>query len=159
MYSVIHCVIVYNDFEFRVCVVAIQISTVFILMIRRPPRSTRTDTLFPYTTLFRSRQGEVHRPVRQVRAPLRGRYHVHGGPAREAWRGPGRFPGLSGASDSRKGSRPPGERSTVLAAVFLRREPLRIGAKLLEKMLAALGPRPEERRLGQECVSTCRLRL
>src|SRR3546814_1741568 len=26
-------------------------------MIRRPPRSTRTDTLFPYTTLFRSRTG------------------------------------------------------------------------------------------------------
>src|SRR3546814_5729053 len=33
----------------RVCVVAY-----FFLMIRRPPRSTRTDTLFPYTTLFRS---------------------------------------------------------------------------------------------------------
>src|SRR3546814_5509927 len=29
-------------------------------MIRRPPRSTRTDTLFPYTTLFRSRD-ETHR--------------------------------------------------------------------------------------------------
>src|SRR3546814_20122599 len=29
----------------------------FFLMIRRPPRSTRTDTLFPYTTLFRSRVG------------------------------------------------------------------------------------------------------
>src|SRR3546814_20537882 len=29
-------------------------------MIRRPPRSTRTDTLFPYTTLFRS---AVHRPA------------------------------------------------------------------------------------------------
>src|SRR3546814_16385162 len=28
----------------------------FFLMIRRPPRSTRTDTLFPYTTLFRSRE-------------------------------------------------------------------------------------------------------
>src|SRR3546814_13728008 len=28
-------------------------------MIRRPPRSTRTDTLFPYTTLFRSRLAEV----------------------------------------------------------------------------------------------------
>src|SRR3546814_2320912 len=27
-------------------------------MIRRPPRSTRTDTLFPYTTLFRSQQGD-----------------------------------------------------------------------------------------------------
>src|SRR3546814_8788617 len=29
----------------------------FFLMIRRPPRSTRTDTLFPYTTLFRSYPG------------------------------------------------------------------------------------------------------
>src|SRR3546814_8569818 len=31
-------------------------------MIRRPPRSTRTDTLFPYTTLFRSSDGDVDRP-------------------------------------------------------------------------------------------------
>src|SRR3546814_13456487 len=31
----------------------------FFLMIRRPPRSTRTDTLFPYTTLFRSVRVEV----------------------------------------------------------------------------------------------------
>src|SRR3546814_2635435 len=31
----------------------------FFLMIRRPPRSTRTDTLFPYTTLFRSRQAAL----------------------------------------------------------------------------------------------------
>src|SRR3546814_1911932 len=30
-------------------------------MIRRPPRSTRTDTLFPYTTLFRSVRSEVAR--------------------------------------------------------------------------------------------------
>src|SRR3546814_8677594 len=30
-------------------------------MIRRPPRSTRTDTLFPYTTLFRSRRRMVAR--------------------------------------------------------------------------------------------------
>src|SRR3546814_5751164 len=29
----------------------------FCIMIRRPPRSTRTDTLFPYTTLFRSNPG------------------------------------------------------------------------------------------------------
>src|SRR3546814_2028457 len=35
---------------------------VFFLMIRRPPRSTRTDTLFPYTTLFRSRLGPPDRP-------------------------------------------------------------------------------------------------
>src|SRR3546814_10384681 len=31
-----------------------MISILFFLMIRRPPRSTRTDPLFPYTTLFRS---------------------------------------------------------------------------------------------------------
>src|SRR3546814_1135243 len=31
-------------------------------MIRRPPRSTRTDTLFPYTTLFRSTGGRVEGP-------------------------------------------------------------------------------------------------
>src|SRR3546814_15888134 len=30
---------------------------IFFLMLRRPPRSTRTDTLFPYTSLFRSDQG------------------------------------------------------------------------------------------------------
>src|SRR3546814_21129577 len=33
----------------------------FFLMIRRPPRSTRTDTLFPYTTLFRSAEGAARR--------------------------------------------------------------------------------------------------
>src|SRR3546814_15626799 len=32
----------------------------FFLMIRRPPRSTRTDTLFPYTTLVRSPETGVH---------------------------------------------------------------------------------------------------
>src|SRR3546814_5975982 len=36
-------------------------------MTRRPPRSTRTDTLFPYTTLFRSRLGQpADRERRQV---------------------------------------------------------------------------------------------
>src|SRR3546814_10026519 len=35
----------------------------FFLMIRRPPRSTRTDTLFPYTTLFRSAPDLPHRPL------------------------------------------------------------------------------------------------
>src|SRR3546814_18023406 len=34
--------------SFRSC------TSFFLLMLRRPPRSTRTDTLFPYTTLFRS---------------------------------------------------------------------------------------------------------
>src|SRR3546814_3662535 len=41
-------------------------------MIRRPPRSTRTDTLFPYTTLFRSRRrpDAVDGFLRQLRRPL-----------------------------------------------------------------------------------------
>src|SRR3546814_5882768 len=39
-------------------------------MIRRPPRSTRTDTLFPYTTLFRSGQGT---DLRSCRAAAAGR--------------------------------------------------------------------------------------
>src|SRR3546814_12110637 len=40
---------------------------VFFLMIRRPPRSTRTDTLFPYTTLFRSLHGGE--PLRGIGDP------------------------------------------------------------------------------------------
>src|SRR3546814_3607369 len=43
-------------FYSQLCVVtpSVFIFSFFFLMIRRPPRSTRTDTLFPYTTLFRS---------------------------------------------------------------------------------------------------------
>src|SRR3546814_10895589 len=48
-------------------------------MIRRPPRSTRTDTLFPYTTLFRSK-GRVHR---------RWSVHTHRSPGRPAAVGSG----------------------------------------------------------------------
>src|SRR3546814_1067718 len=45
---------------------------VFFLMIRRPPRSTRTDTLFPYTTLFRSRP-TARRRGRVAAAVVQGR--------------------------------------------------------------------------------------
>src|SRR3546814_11595190 len=44
----------------------------FFLMIRRPPRSTRTDTLFPYTTLFRSDAKSHYGTGRQYRVPARG---------------------------------------------------------------------------------------
>src|SRR3546814_17034368 len=43
------------------------LSFVFVLIIRRPPRSTRTDTLFPYTTLFRSHRRAMT-PERAVAA-------------------------------------------------------------------------------------------
>src|SRR3546814_13022877 len=35
-------------------------------MIRRPPRSTRTDTLFPYTTLFRSQHNMTHKSIQAI---------------------------------------------------------------------------------------------
>src|SRR3546814_6189661 len=38
-------------------------------MIRRPPRSTRIDTLFPYTTLFRSHAGQAGRCGREISRP------------------------------------------------------------------------------------------
>src|SRR3546814_4499648 len=41
-------------------------------MIRRPPRSTRTDTLFPYTTLFRSEIGDGEMALRLGLATLLG---------------------------------------------------------------------------------------
>src|SRR3546814_1420202 len=74
----------------------------FLLMIRRPPRSTRTDTLFPYTTLFRSL---VLRAARRAGASrlhpaLRGARPVHrelrprGGRRRR--RRDGRHPGPAG---------------------------------------------------------------
>src|SRR3546814_15582535 len=50
--------------------------SLFFLMIRRPPRSTRTDTLFPYTTLFRSREKVLdlltvlHVMYRSVKLPV-----------------------------------------------------------------------------------------
>src|SRR3546814_20478965 len=44
------------------------------LMIRRPPRSTRTDTLFPYTTLFRSRFSVKARSLQYTEGPHESRY-------------------------------------------------------------------------------------
>src|SRR3546814_15041512 len=44
-------------------------------MIRRPPRSTRTDTLFPYTTLFRSPDRTAEEADRAARARLRRGLH------------------------------------------------------------------------------------
>src|SRR3546814_14694072 len=47
-------------FSWFLCRLCSVVCCFFFLMIRRPPRSTRTDTLFPYTTLFRS-LGMAHR--------------------------------------------------------------------------------------------------
>src|SRR3546814_3711078 len=47
---------------------------IFFLMIRRPPRSTRTDTLFPYTTLFRSSPSLRDREDLNFRSPPQSRH-------------------------------------------------------------------------------------
>src|SRR3546814_16568086 len=57
---------------------------IFFLMIRRPPRSTRTDTLFPHTTLFRSpdRCRNDSAPARPGAREIRGRASRRGRTAR-----------------------------------------------------------------------------
>src|SRR3546814_12069876 len=86
-------------------------------MIRRPPRSTRTDTLFPYTTLFRSSTAPASKApgliflaggtyLRQVRAPCEGRLrrgesHVH----QSLWR-PRRRSSARGVDDHPPRARP-----------------------------------------------------
>src|SRR3546814_10091887 len=68
-------------------------------MIRRPPRSTRTDTLFPYTTLFRS-----NRLLRQPFLDLAG----HGGSRRAPGDRPrGRYGRRLGLSRTARAHRPP----------------------------------------------------
>src|SRR3546814_17389365 len=62
---------------------------VFFLMIRRPPRSTRPDTLFPYTTLFLSPPGHPSRRPGRARLPAGA-----GGRSRER---PAGRPGARGA--------------------------------------------------------------
>src|SRR3546814_12035322 len=47
-------------------------------MIRRPPRSTRTDTLFPYTTLFRAPTAKSHKGASGKRRSERPRRHAFG---------------------------------------------------------------------------------
>src|SRR3546814_15002604 len=61
LYSLVYWSIIFTLYLFIVLVI-------FFLMIRRPPRSTRTNTLFPYTTLFRS-SGYVDRSAPRTTSP------------------------------------------------------------------------------------------
>src|SRR3546814_1515537 len=63
-------------------------------MIRRPPRSTRTDTLFPYTTLFRSAAfPSLLRSRRQGRSPFGSGGRPHVGREQAPFRGHDSCPG------------------------------------------------------------------
>src|SRR3546814_14751583 len=99
-------------------------------MIRRPPRSTRTDTLFPYTTLFRSALPKGSRV--RVFGVFEAEVHFESvGPI---------FSFRLIFDDERKQD-------------FGRQLRLRTHQRLDAVLL-----RSEERRVGKECVSTCRSR-
>src|SRR3546814_21134372 len=60
--------------------IVLYVTLFFVLMNRRPPKSTRTDTLFPYTTLFRSAAQARTEPRETMHARTRrGRPHARHG--------------------------------------------------------------------------------
>src|SRR3546814_14563833 len=128
----------------------------FFLMIRRPPRSTRTDTLFPYTTLFRSWSSSGNWPG--------GRRHPSRCPRR-----------CRDAATTRLGKGGPRTRGHDLLAVHdpsvpgtslstnVRRT-IHAGVELVAGASLPLDDAPaygrsEERRVGNGWVSTLRYRL
>src|SRR3546814_16371181 len=73
------CLLLFNRalIRFSLCVYITNFvfAIFFFLMIRRPPRSTRTDTLFPYTTLFRSANRQFKEHPRLL-AKAKGMYYT-----------------------------------------------------------------------------------
>src|SRR3546814_18962583 len=105
-------------------------------MIRRPPRSTRTDTLFPYTTLFRSRVVEQQAQAFRIFR-------------RTAKADAGMVDRIARTDVEKREVRARRRRFQRLPLVLVERFDRRIPEWL---------DRSEERRVGKECVSTCRSR-
>src|SRR3546814_974584 len=97
----------------------------FFLMIRRPPRSTRTDTLFPYTTLFRSGRHGV--PALQPLSASDSARELHPGPD-------------LGAQDAEEGGR--GYRDALPGAGEDPRAGQEISGAAFRRPAAARGDRP-----------------
>src|SRR3546814_18317846 len=111
-------------------------------MIRRPPRSTRTDTLFPYTTLFRSPLVEESENVDLAAAEDRCRALQQ------------RFGEKIGLVHGRmKGP----DKDAVMARFAAGELALLVATTVVEVGVDV--PRSAERRVGKECVSTVRSRL
>src|SRR3546814_12298363 len=132
-------------------------------MIRRPPRSTRTDTLFPYTTLFRSgafdpRPGWGAAAAHRFALRLPGRAHEHpGGGARHDRRGrpdPRQAPqgdrlrGRRLAPAGRPGCAAVSPMTTLLAALGPG-----LGLIVVSDILHRTRPRTEEMRVATACVT------
>src|SRR3546814_19094312 len=119
----------------------------FLLTIRRPPRSTRTDTLVPYPTLFLSVVGDA------AQAGSRGRERDTGIEA------VGDI--IDHAVDGRVARRilnidRIAERADIVVGSPRQQRPSQLAAALVRRI--ALPPKSGELRLGQERVSTCRSR-
>src|SRR3546814_19611939 len=117
----------------------------FFLMIRRPPRSTRTDTLFPYTTLFQSRPAASVGDFAKLSGALPNAIHEVGGD-------------LVGGGGG-KGSKHRIKRVFVThpkTSCGLHVSYTRSPAPSLKLLFLreCPPPRSEERRVGKECVST-----
>src|SRR3546814_18676442 len=109
-------------------------------MIRRTPRSTRTDTLFPYTSLFRSSHGGNQ--VLSLGNVARGDFPLCLGKAHDG--------GLVGTQC---------DRMTLHIDCALGTEACRDGVLPFELFaVLRLDGRSEARRVGTECVSRCRSR-
>src|SRR3546814_15878476 len=148
----------------------------FFLMIRRPPRSTRTDTRFPYTTLFRSPVRRALRPPRllgtgQRPHPLADDRHGCGSDRSRAPPGrPFKRPAGAGASTRFPGSlraysetvplpgglSSAGAHSCPRSLGRTRNGPYRLTTPRKGKHMGT--DRSAERRLGKEWVSTCKTR-
>src|SRR3546814_19385324 len=109
-------------------------------MIRRPPRSTRTDTLFPYTTLFRSQPDPIGVPMNQNarHSTMQQVLNQLGNREKE----------ISNMLPQDL----PIERFQANVLNALRNTPSILDATAASIVKA----RSEERRVGNECVSTCR---
>src|SRR3546814_19296706 len=111
----------------------------FFLIIRRPPRSTLTDTLFPYTTLFRSVPDAWQPSVISLKR-----------------RRTGIWERAMSVEEKDDGGRASPKRAAIGAHVVsaLSKDPAvpHVGTDLVQMFGS------EERRVGKECVSPCRYR-
>src|SRR3546814_20854578 len=117
----------------------------FFLRIRRPPRSTRTDTLFPYTTLFRSLRTTATTRKRPPPSstPCNSRDATHGTCTDEPDRAPIHESTIANHAEPAGMSISPAEQTKL--------DRRRLRGPLLES-------RSEERSVGKESVSKCRSR-
>src|SRR3546814_5151118 len=86
-------------------------------MIRRPPRSTRTDTLFPYTTLFRSYRRVVRACGGRHGAPA-GNHHRLPKDAAPVRPTPGGFPGTAASHGRHAGGQRSEEHTSELQSLM-----------------------------------------